>query len=268
VSGGVDSALVVAIARPVCNNLGIKLIGRSLPATSNKIDEIKRADAVGTSFCTDFDVTPITDPAQSIYNNISVDYSIKEDEKFNKIALGNIKARVRMILLYDLAYRTRGMVLGTDNLTEYFLGFWSLHGDVGDYGMIQNLWKTEVYDLSKWVCDHELTASGGVYDFKGLALMSCVEAIPTDGLGITSSDLDQLGAPTYLDVDKTLKTWLTYDVDSFYWDEYLKYDGRIQDPEEFFKYRNSLKDHPVVQRHIKSGFKRNNPLNLKREQIF
>jgi NAD+ synthetase len=125
VSGGVDSALIAAIAKPVCSDLGISLIGRSLPATSNKIDEIKCSEYVGTSFCTDFDTIPITDLIQGFYSTINVDYSNSEDEKFNKIALGNIKARVRMILLYDLAYRTKEMVLGTDNISEYFLGFWS-----------------------------------------------------------------------------------------------------------------------------------------------
>jgi len=66
-----------------------------------------------------------------------------------------MKARIRMILLYDLAGGNDGMVLSTDNYTEYLLGFWTLHGDVGDFGMIQSLWKTEVYDMVEWIRDNE-----------------------------------------------------------------------------------------------------------------
>lgn len=264
ISGGIDSALVCAIARPVCDEVGIKLIGRSLPNTTNKPDEIERADMVGRAFCTDFDAFVINDRVISILDCIEKDYSSQEDERFNKIAEGNIKARTRMIHLYDLAYRTRGMVMSTDNYTELLVSFFTLHGDVGDYGLIQNLWKTEVYDLSNWICKYELN---GVDMGKWQALKSCEDANPTDGLGITVSDLEQLGASTYAEVDKILKTWLTDDEDSFSWDDCLKYEGRPEDYKEFVVYRETLKGHSVVQRHIKTAFKRNNPFNLTRSRI-
>lgn len=61
------------------------------------------------------------------------------------IANGNLQARCRMIHLYDLAGIHGGLVMSTDNQTEYQLGFWTIHGDVGDFDPIQDLWKTEVY---------------------------------------------------------------------------------------------------------------------------
>jgi NAD+ synthetase len=274
VSGGIDSALVAAIAQPVCQSLGIKLIGRSLPQSTNKKDEIKRAKNIGNSFCTDFKIHIINKEVSKLLNACETDYGsilythTSLQTTFNKIAEGNVKARTRMILLYDLAYRTQGIVLGTDNLTEFLLGFWTMHGDVGDYGMIQNLWKTEVYDLAEWVCENELRDKD---DYRYVFLKDCIKAVPTDGLGITNSDLDQLGAPTYLEVDNILKAWLTENIihfRSFSLEDYLNYSGRLEDPDKFFKYRLSLKNHPVVQRHIKSEFKRNNPINLKRDLIF
>jgi NAD+ synthetase len=253
---------VAAICRPVCDDLNIKLLGRSLPHTTNKPEEQKRALNIGRAFCHDFDTFSINDQFQHFLGDSELGYSVGKDEKFNKIAEGNIKARIRMIHLYDLAYRTRGMVLSTDNYSELMVGFWTLHGDVGDYGLIQNLWKTEVYDLSNWLCN--LLTEG-----PSKALKACVEATPTDGLGITNSDLDQLGASSYDEVDKILKTWLTEDLDSFYYDEdFLGYPGRHTNPDNFFEYRKAFKYHPVVQRHIKSGFKRLNPINIKRERIF
>lgn len=269
VSGGIDSALVAALAAPVCKELGIPLIGRSLPHTSNKSDETCRADDVLKHFCTDPGICGINARVDLVLQDLETGYSQKEDDRFNKIALGNIKARIRMIHLYDLAYRTRGMVLGTDNYTEMLVGFFTRNGDVGDYGMIQYLWKTEVYDLSRWLCENGLTTSGGVYNNAGMALDSCIDAVPTDGLGITVSDLDQLGASTYGEVDKILKTWLTSDLDSFHWDnDFLGYAGRLENYEEFAKYRESLKEHPVIQRHLRTEFKRVGTVNLTRLQIF
>ena len=262
-SGGIDSALVTVLAKPVCRDLNIPMIGCSLPQATNLQAELDRAATIGRCFCTEFVEVPI-DCVFSAYKEFILNkYSENESDRFNKIALGNIKARIRMGFLFDVAYRRRGMVLSTDNLTELLLGFWTLHGDVGNYGMIQNLWKTEVYELSAWLRAYELE------DLTcNQALKACEDAVPTDGLGITNSDLDQLGEPTYLQVDNILKTWLTTDIDSYFCDDYLKYPGRIDNVGDFFNYRETLSTHPVIVRHIATGFKRKDPLNLTREQIF
>lgn len=47
----------------------------------------------------------------------------------------------------------KGLVMSTDNQTEYQLGFWTIHGDVGDFDPIQDLWKTEVYGLANYLRD-------------------------------------------------------------------------------------------------------------------
>jgi len=154
-----------------------------------------------------------------------------------KIRIGNLKARTRMLYLYDLAAKNKGMVLSTDNYTELLLGFWTLHGDVGDYGMIQSLWKTEVYELSKFMAKHEMNET------QAKALLDCVDAVPTDGLGITNSDLDQIGASSYFEVDQILIKML-------------------QNPNS-----DELKDNKVVRRNKNSEFKRQNPFNIPRELI-
>ena len=238
VSGGIDSALCCAIAEPVCRHLGIPLIGRSLPIETNTDEEQKRAIATGEAFCTDFREN--TDLLATFFN-VEMDVTEKHmDGVEEKIRRGNIKARLRMIYLYNLAYTNKGMVLGTDNYTEYLLGFWTLHGDVGDFGMIQNLWKTEVYTLSKYLLNDY--SSGCNQDFKKAeAMRLCIDAVPTDGLGITNSDLEQLGAKTYEEVDEILSDYTH---------------GREVD-----------EDHSVIRRHLKSEFKRNNPYNISRRKL-
>jgi nicotinamide-nucleotide amidase len=56
-------------------------------------------------------------------------------------ASGNIKVRLRMITLYHIAQLTGGLVVSTDNLSELWMGFWTINGDVGDYAPIQSIWK-------------------------------------------------------------------------------------------------------------------------------
>ena len=255
ISGGVDSALVAALVSPVCNELCIKLIGRSIPIGTNTQDEIERAREFGELFCNDFEEVDqnISLNVLNAFNEyLKPDTSIFKD----KIRNGNTKARIRMIILYDTAKKNNGLVLSSDNWTEFCLSFWSQHGDVGDLGLIQNICKTDVYGMARYLRDR-LTDER----FKK-AFDRIINSVPTDGLGITSSDLEQIGAESYEEVDKILKTWLVTDIDSFVWDDHLKYDGRIEDYDEFVKYKETLKDHPVVQRHINSEFKRNIPINI------
>jgi len=261
VSGGIDSAVCCALAKPVCDELGIPLIGRSIPIESNKQDEINRADMVGGSFCTNYYSFNLNEEYKFILKDMIVD----KNDIDTKIRKGNVKARLRMIYLYDIAQENRGMVLSTDNYTEYLLGFWTLHGDVGDYGMIQNLWKTEVYELAEdlWYTSPTLNQQH--------ALHACIKAVPTDGLGITDSDLDQLGAKDYGEADRILKIALTNDMDSFIWDDHLKYDGRPEDYNEFARERSMLINidkNPVILRMKNSAYKRNNPFNLSRSVLF
>jgi len=151
ISGGIDSALTVALAKPVCDELKIPLIGRSITIETNKEDEIKRAKAVGKDFVTDFKEVDLTEGFKILAGMLTEEDNEENGSVAFKIRRGNIKARTRMVYLYDLAAKNQGMVLSTDNYTELLLGFWTLHGDVGDYGMIQNLWKTEVYAMSRYI---------------------------------------------------------------------------------------------------------------------
>lgn len=252
VSGGIDSTVCCALAQPVCAELNIPLIGRSITIESNKQDEIDRAKKVGDLFCMDFKEINLTEEYKIMKSGFDDrEGFIEESVTADKIRLGNIKARMRMMYLYNIAQMNRGMVLSTDNLTELLVGFWTLHGDVGDYGMVQNLWKSEVYDLSRYIAQIELDET------KGLAVLDCVNAVPTDGLGITNSDLDQLGAESYDEVDNTLQRYLYCDVCM----------GTNDMTEDMRNEHENLLTTPVVKRHITSQFKRDNPFNLSRKVI-
>ena len=174
-----------------------------------------------------------------------------------RVQNGNIKARTRMIILYDAAAANNGIVLSTDNLTEFMMGFWTLHGDVGDYGMIQQLWKSEVYNLASYLTQVSDEKSG----IQGqMAIQSTIDAKPTDGNGISDSDLDQL-LPAwkwgyregYQEIDKVIKSYICA----------CNMKNSLD-----FNHLSDLKEHPVVQRYLNTEYKRNNPYNISREDLF
>jgi NAD+ synthase len=237
-SGGIDSALTCIIAKEAVKDIeGITLVGRSLPIETNKKQEIIRGESIGKLFCDDFETCDLTDAYKNLYKQIVPEKRrtnlLKEDLFEEKVRQGNIKARIRMIYLFDLAHYKKGMVLSTDNFTELMLGFWTLHGDVGNFGLLQYLWKTEVYGLAKYL-EAEYRKSN--QESKTDALKASIDAVPTDGLGITTSDFDQLKVPDYETADNILLKYLNGD--------------------------QSDKDHPVFNRYLTSKFKRLDPLNI------
>lgn len=246
ISGGIDSTVVAAICHEVSKRTGIPLIGRSLPI-KNKEDEFDVSKLVAEAFCDDFKCIPLQNSYTAFLNNLMFEESqvyvhsenIKEAElsapdKQTPIANGNIQARLRMIYLYNLASIHKGLVMSTDNQTEYQLGFWTIHGDVGDFDPIQDLWKTEVYELANYIHDREMEVTmeylankytGTIMteeiqlDMAGvmsgsIARCKAIEAsmalTPTDGLGISNSDLDQIGAKSYAEVDAILQDFESF----------------------------------------------------------
>lgn len=215
ISGGIDSTVVAAICHEVSKQTGIPLIGRSLPI-KNKNDEFDTSKLVGKAFCNNFEVTNLYE----VFNKFLtlVDGDNLTSLRQTPIANGNIQARLRMIYLYNLASIYNGLVISTDNQTEYQLGFWTIHGDVGDFDPIQGLWKTEVYELAKWLIGYyygcgikkEVGTDGArkIYDMCE-AIKKSMSLTPTDGLGISNSDLEQIGAKSYNEVDDILKTLIS-----------------------------------------------------------
>jgi len=205
ISGGIDSTVVAAIAHIACSKCEIPLIGRSLPAHSNDPEEINSATLVGNAFCDDFKEVAI----ERIYAKVADEFELNEG-KMTPLQLGNIKARLRMMYLYNLASIHRGCVLDTDNRTEHELGFWTIHGDVGDLncGLI-HLWKTEVYGLAEYLLtEYEILAiRTKEIDLAIKALKESIALIPTDGNGVMlGGDCAQFGLDNYDQVDDVLKT--------------------------------------------------------------
>lgn len=197
ISGGIDSTVVAAL----CKSSNIPLIGISMPCSTNGSDEISSATLTGNEFCTRFKEINL----QSTFETVESFCKDSSDLDSTPISQGNIKARLRMTTLYDIASKVGGIVVDTDNLTEHFLGFWTIHGDDGDFNPIGCLWKHEVYGIAKWMKEN-------IYK-ESKALDAAIEIIPTDGNGVKAGgDLAQIApGKTYDDVDEILHAWVGLD---------------------------------------------------------
>ena len=188
-SGGIDSALTAALFKEA----GWNVTGVTMPIHQNPEETergVEACKALGIEHL-QVDLSEPYDNLVQFYQDQDVDfYSQLTDNQPRKqqIRKGNIRARLRMITLYNLASKVGGCVASTDNFSELAAGFWTLHGDVGDISPIQALTKSwEVPALAEHL---------GVPQ-------SIVEAVPTDGLGISNSDEDQFGF-SYLEFDIAL----------------------------------------------------------------
>ena len=232
ISGGLDSTVTAAICHEIeKRNPELKFYGISLPCTSNTVDENNSANACMKAFCKE---------GQYWTENLQKEYMLMKATCCQRhspttIGQGNIKARLRMIYLYDLANYTKGLVMDTDNLTEHYLGFFTIHGDVCDLNPIGGLWKHEVYELAEYLRDTYQNKLNNIsHDSFDDALEMCadeslslkIEALnhalgirPTDGNGV--NDLGDMGqiAPAfahdknvdaYTKVDDIIKTYLEY----------------------------------------------------------
>lgn len=180
-SGGVDSSLTAVLTKRAVGKDKLKCI--MMPIHSNPAD---LNDAIRLANEMDLDYTVID--ASDTFDQYVKDMG-KVGVVLSRDTSSNLKARIRMCILYAYAQEHRGLVLGTDNKDERFTGYFTKHGDGAcDLLPIAHLLKEEVVKASKIV---------GVP--KELA-----ERVPTAGLFEGQTDENQMGV-TYKDLDAYLK---------------------------------------------------------------
>jgi len=153
-SGGIDSTLTAFL----CHKAGLDLYPIILPYRGKGLNGLKVAEVLNLP----------KDHIITIDIGLFVDSAVKELQrviKINRIDKGNIMARQRMIIQYTLARQLNGLVVGTENLSEYYLGYFTLYGDQAcDISPIGGLFKTQVYQLAKylgipnWILEKKPTA--------------------------------------------------------------------------------------------------------------
>ncbi|MDP3976092.1 MAG: NAD(+) synthase [bacterium] len=257
VSGGLDSSVTLALSQLAVEKaraVGYSLssLGLILPCQSDPEHAVlgKKVIRHFGAELLEVDLTGIFELLEKnilkpVANALSQDREHPPDQRY-RTAQGNVKARLRMSLgTYYVANLVNGLVLSTDNCSEYWMGFWTLHGDVGDFGMIQELWKgSELIQLARHL---------GVPE-------DVIAAAPTDGLGVQDGgDEAQMGA-TYPVVDRIIQELQKHGIDL---------NGSPAQLEQLPELAGLDADlvRKIASRAIGSGFKRKHPRNLSRGEL-
>ena len=139
-SGGVDSAVVAGLAARAVgpeNVLGLVLPHRESDPTDAAHARLV-AERLGVATET-VDVTPVVEAVRAGCGHA-----------FEGVALGNLKARARMLVLYAHANAAGRLVLGTGNKSELLQGYFTKYGDgAADVYPIGDVYKTNVWDLAR-----------------------------------------------------------------------------------------------------------------------
>lgn len=145
-SGGIDSALVAAIAVEALGAENVRGLG--MPSEFSSSGSIADAEALARNLGIEFQVLPIRDIYESFTERLSPFF---EGTPFG-LAEENVQPRIRGTLLMAVSNKTGALVLTTGNKSEMATGYCTLYGDmVGALAVIADLYKTEVYALSRWV---------------------------------------------------------------------------------------------------------------------
>jgi len=177
VSGGVDSAVSAYLATEALGKENV--LGVMMPYKTSSRDSIDDAQLVISNLGIKselIDITPMCEPYFERFPDM------------DNIRRGNVMARMRMIILYDLSAREKALVIGTSNKTELLLGYGTLYGDMASaINPLGDLYKTQVWQLAE-----ELGIPRKI-----------IEKKPTADLWVGQTDEDELGI-SYKEVDKLL----------------------------------------------------------------
>ena len=196
-SGGIDSALVAAVATDAFGPDLVQAIMLPSPYTGN--ESLNDAKETAQLLNINYSNLKIND-AMKIVENILGDF--KGPSFKSGITEENIQSRLRGLLLMALSNRYGYMVLATGNKSEYAVGYSTLYGDMcGGFAPIKDVWKTDVFKLSEWRNNNFSDLFKGP---KGKVIPdNIINKPPTAELRENQKDTDSL--PEYNILDEILK---------------------------------------------------------------
>ena len=141
-SGGIDSALTAFLT---CEAIGPEnVLGVIMPSHTTPEEDTLHGQELASLLKIDYKIVEI----DSILDNIL--QLTKENE--NKQSIGNLKARIRMSILYYFGNNRNYLVGGTGNKSEILIGYFTKFGDgASDFEPIGELYKTQVWQLSSYL---------------------------------------------------------------------------------------------------------------------
>lgn len=195
-SGGIDSAICAAIAVDALGEERVRTV--MLPYRYTSEDSLKDAADCAKALGCRYDIVPIEDPVTGFTSALS--------DLFEGTEIGiteeNLQSRARGTILMAISNKFGSMVVTTGNKSEMSVGYATLYGDMnGGFNPIKDLYKMQVYALSRWRNLHvppgALGPSGEVIPY------NIIDKAPSAELRPNQTDQDSL--PPYPALDDILE---------------------------------------------------------------
>ncbi len=195
VSGGIDSALVAALAVEALGPERVHCV--SMP--SRYSSEGTRGDArrLAESLGCEFREIPIEPMAEAYLEALAPHFAGREPDLTEE----NLQARIRGTLLMALSNKFGWLLVATGNKSEMSVGYATLYGDMaGGFALLKDVFKTDVFRLALHLNEHA-----------GRALIpaSIIERAPSAEL--RSDQLDEDSLPPYPQLDRVLEAYVEED---------------------------------------------------------
>ncbi|MEL6167551.1 MAG: NAD+ synthase [Pseudomonadota bacterium] len=144
-SGGVDSALVAAIAVDAIGPENVRCV--MLPSEFTAEASLEDAEGVARALGVQLETLPISGPRAAVTEALAPFFEGTEAG----IAEENVQSRLRGLLLMALSNKFGEMLLTTGNKSEVAVGYATIYGDMsGGYNPIKDLYKTRVFETCRW----------------------------------------------------------------------------------------------------------------------
>ncbi len=189
-SGGIDSALVAAIAARALGPENV--VGVAMPTRYSSGHSLDDAEALARNLGIEHRVIPIDSMFQTMLDGLAPEFEDREPD----VTEENIQARIRGMVLMALSNKFGYLVLATGNKSEMGVGYCTLYGDMcGALAVISDVSKTWVSRLSRWI------------NRKGEVIPeSTLTKAPSAELRPNQEDQDSL--PPYEVLDRVLEGWV------------------------------------------------------------
>jgi NAD+ synthase (glutamine-hydrolysing) len=139
-SGGVDSALVAYLAAEALGPSNV--VGVRMPYRTSSVESLEHAALVGTSLGIQLSTVDISAAVDGLVAAVA--------EEVSPARKGNMMARTRMIVLFDVSAGGQALPLGTGNKSERLLGYFTWHADDSPpVNPLGDLFKTQVWALAR-----------------------------------------------------------------------------------------------------------------------
>ena len=194
-SGGIDSAISAAVAADALGPECVHAVMMPSPYTSTH--SLEDAAACAQMLGISYETIPISGAMEAFSAVLAPAFKGKGAD----ITEENIQSRSRGLILMALSNKFGSMLLTTGNKSEMAVGYATLYGDMcGGYSVLKDLYKTEVFEVSRWRNRHH---PQGALTVPGLAMPERIITKPPSA-ELRENQTDQDSLPPYEVLDAIL----------------------------------------------------------------